>query len=208
MPTVYNNETHGSNNESQDLLLSEFTNDWKANEDTVPSSYAEGSQWRQDTAPLTDMRDCVIEETEPPSQIPIILGANNLLCREINAQSPSKCSRYGCRDGVSVLQNCCAVGCIRMMHISCYAMICSKNSLPVLGGGQVLCTKLCYKKYMKHLTKVNNQVDQMPDLAWDKDGKLGPTDVNTSLALLMNWWTTEGNYSRFRGKNNRGIKKR
>ena len=75
------------------------------------------------------------------------------------------------------MQNCCAVGCIRMMHISCYAMICSKNSLPVLGGGQVLCTKLCYKKYMKHLTKVNNQEVQMPNLAWDKEGGEGEREV-------------------------------
>ena len=51
---------------------------------------------------------------------------------------------------------------------------------------------------------MKNKEAQMPELAWDKDGKLGPTDVNTSLGLLMNWWTTEGNYSRYRGKTRGG----
>ena len=42
------------------------------------------------------------------------------------------------------------------------------------------------------------------DLPWDKDGKNGEGDVQNSLTVLMDWWTTEGNYNRFRGKNNRG----
>ena len=95
-----------------------------------------------------------------------------------------------------------------MVHISCYNIMCSNNRLPVLQGDHVICTKLCYKKYIKHLTKTKNKEAQMPDLAWDKDGKLGPTDVNTSLGLLMNWCTTEGNYSRYSRKNNRGIQKK
>ena len=43
-------------------------------------------------------------------------------------------------------------------------------------------------------------------LMWDEDGKLGPTDPNCSLLVLLDWWRVEGNYAAFRGDGNRGIK--
>lgn len=42
---------------------------------------------------------------------------------------------------------------------------------------------------------------------WDCDGKAGLEDTHTSVKILIEWWMTEGNYSRFCGKNNNGIKK-
>ena len=40
------------------------------------------------------------------------------------------------------------------------------------------------------------------------DGKHGPADENSSLSVLLDWWRVEGNYSKFRGDGNKGIKKR
>jgi len=34
---------------------------------------------------------------------------------------------------------------------------------------------------------------------WHSDGRNGPTDSTNSLSVLMNWFTTDGNYSRWRG---------
>ena len=42
---------------------------------------------------------------------------------------------------------------------------------------------------------------------WERDGKNGPDDPNTSMSILIKWWMEEGNYSRFCGKNNNGVKK-
>jgi hypothetical protein len=42
---------------------------------------------------------------------------------------------------------------------------------------------------------------------WNGDGKNGLDDPHTSMRILLDWWTTEGNYSRFCGKHNDGIKK-
>ena len=103
---------------------------------------------------------------------------------------------------------CCANGCERKMHKACYSIICVKNSLPIIGDNQVLCTKLCHQKYMRQLKRNLDKEVEMLDLAWDKDGKFGPNDVNTSLSVLFNWWKMEGNYTKFCGHNNRCIKKK
>jgi hypothetical protein len=42
---------------------------------------------------------------------------------------------------------------------------------------------------------------------WESDGKGGPSDPHTSMKILLDWWMTEGNYSRFCGKNNDVVKK-
>ena len=48
----------------------------------------------------------------------------------------------------------------------------------------------------------------IPRMPWNKDGKLGPHDPNHSERVLIDWLTTPGNYSKFRGSNNRGTRKR
>jgi hypothetical protein len=44
-------------------------------------------------------------------------------------------------------------------------------------------------------------------LHWERDGNLGPDDPNSSMRILLDWITTEGNYSRFCGKNGVGMRK-
>jgi hypothetical protein len=43
--------------------------------------------------------------------------------------------------------------------------------------------------------------------SWNNDGANGQGDPNTSEKILLDWLTDEGNYSKYRGKNNNGIKK-
>lgn len=43
---------------------------------------------------------------------------------------------------------------------------------------------------------------------WDKDGKEGPDDPNTSISVLLKWMCEADNYSKYRGKNNCGTRKK
>lgn len=45
-------------------------------------------------------------------------------------------------------------------------------------------------------------------LPWDKDGKDGEDDPVNLMAVLLEWWTAGNNYSRYRGKDSKGTKKR
>ena len=71
-----------------------------------------------------------------------------------------------------------------------------------------MCTKACYKKLIQHGSIILSTEGKLPDHAWDKDGKGGPDDLCNSLSVLIQWWTTEGCYSKYRGANNKGIKKK
>jgi hypothetical protein len=42
---------------------------------------------------------------------------------------------------------------------------------------------------------------------WDKDGKNGVDDPHTSIHILLGWITTQGNYSKYCGKDNNGVRK-
>jgi hypothetical protein len=42
---------------------------------------------------------------------------------------------------------------------------------------------------------------------WDCDGMNDPDDTHTSTKILLDWWMEEGNYGKFCGKKNDGIKK-
>ena len=41
-------------------------------------------------------------------------------------------------------------------------------------------------------------------MPWDRDGRLGESDPNTSMSILLEWWMIEGNYAKYRGTNNNG----
>ena len=73
---------------------------------------------------------------------------------------------------------------------------------------KVSCTKKCYQKAVKEAAGSVDDADGGGRKSnWDCDGKNGPDDPKTSVQILLDWWTTEGNYSKFCGKNNNGIKK-
>ena len=83
-----------------------------------------------------------------------------------------------------------------------------KHKLDELPGGRVACTKRCYEKAQKEAAGGGEEVDGGGRKGnWDCDGLNGPDDPKTSVSILINWWMTEGNYNKFCGKNNNGIKK-
>ena len=103
---------------------------------------------------------------------------------------------------------CAADGCDKTVHLMCYqgvVLVDKKNnnhsSLPPLPGNHVACTKACYNAATKALSGNTGRGN------WTSDGKGGTDDPHTSMKILLDWMTTEGNYSRFCGKDNNGVKK-
>ena len=146
-----------------------------------------------------------LEETVPDSQLQTRQIVDESFLPTFTLHIFPKCSHYGCKGGDMEMFTCCANGCERKMHKARYSIICVKNSLPILEDNQMFCTKLFHQKYMRQLKRNFDKEMEMPNLAWGKDGKFGPNDVNTSLSVLTNWWTMEGNYVQFHGNNNRCI---
>jgi hypothetical protein len=71
------------------------------------------------------------------------------------------------------------------------------GELGSLPPGVVVCTGKCYQRLMT--------LTRRP--GWHNDGGNGPEDPSTSERILLDWLTEEGNYSKYRGKNNNGVSK-
>ena len=82
-----------------------------------------------------------------------------------------------------------------------------KHQLEPLSGGRIACTKKCYERAIKASMNTNDDGDDRKG-SWFTDGKPGPDDPNTSMKILLDWWMEEGNYSKYCGKNNDGVKKK
>jgi hypothetical protein len=82
-----------------------------------------------------------------------------------------------------------------------------KFNLPPLVLMKVACTKTCYLKAQKELSGVDDSEGGRRG-NWDCDGKGGRNDPHTSMKILLDWWMTEGNYSKFSGKHNGGVRKK
>ena len=106
-------------------------------------------------------------------------------------------------------QKCAASGCAKMLHLECYeSNVLAKFDLHPLPGINVACTKSHHIKATKELSGGGeDQAEGGRKGNWESDGKLGPTDPHTSMKILLDWWMSEGNYSKFCGKNNDGVKK-
>jgi hypothetical protein len=98
---------------------------------------------------------------------------------------------------------CSATGCGKEVHMACYqGLVLRKYNLEALESGAV-CTKKCYDKFLKDSRSAEDSRG-----SWHNDGKKGPDDPRTSMSILLEWWLTEGNYSKYCGKNNGGVKKK
>jgi hypothetical protein len=74
----------------------------------------------------------------------------------------------------------------------------------------VACSKRCHKKVSAALAAGTYPADRNAiRYAWEKDGKLGPEDINNSMNILLHWLTENGgeNYIQFRGRNATGMTK-
>jgi predicted RNA-binding Zn ribbon-like protein len=66
----------------------------------------------------------------------------------------------------------------------------------------VACTKVCYQLAIRASSENDPGRGN-----WCSDGLGGKDDPHHSMKILIDWFTTEGNYARFRGKNNDGVRK-
>jgi hypothetical protein len=138
-------------------------------------------------------------------------GAAAVQAVTVQDMPTEKCCYRQCRVSGAAYLKCAAEGCNKKVHMMCYQGILLKkypDMVPLLAG-QAVCTKKCHSKVIKE----NSGVGEDPDGGgrkgnWDCDGLGGPDDPHTSVKILLDWWMTEGNYSKYCGKNNNGIKKK
>ena len=121
--------------------------------------------------------------------------------------SLGRCDIRKCRLHSAELFDCSEISCSKQVHVSCCeSFVTQKHSLQPLidpANNQALyaCSKTCYSKLKRTF------VDQPARIAWNRDGQNGPQDPNSSEKILLDWLCTEGNYNRYRGKNNNGTTK-
>ncbi|KAG7337029.1 hypothetical protein IV203_020185 [Nitzschia inconspicua] len=117
-----------------------------------------------------------------------------------------KCQVRGCRVAGAQRLVCAADGCNKTVHLMCYQGVVlrdkSGGDLRPLSENHVVCTKACYNNFVKSLSGSDSSRGK-----WTNDGKGGPDDQHTSMRILLDWMTTEGNYSRYCGKGNNGVTK-
>ena len=99
-------------------------------------------------------------------------------------------------------------GCTKYAHMTCYIgkIVGITGKEPRLDGQLVACTKVHNKSTYEKLNGIEGNEDGRN--TWDVDGKNGKDDPHTSMKILLDWWTTQGNYDQYRGKNNNGTKKK
>jgi hypothetical protein len=67
----------------------------------------------------------------------------------------------------------------------------------------------CSKAHVMKAVKMKQKAtaDVGANIPWDKEGKNGPDDPQNSMAILMEWLTTLGNFSKMKGNNSNGATK-
>ena len=132
-----------------------------------------------------------------------------------DANATLSCSRRGCKSHL-LGYKCAIEGCDVIRCVECTESMCKKNDFAVLFVEQaanetnatpkmvILCTKKHYLRYQKQIEDEKGG----GRIAWKNDGVGGPLDTLTSESILLEWLTTEGNYSKFHGKGNTGKTKK
>ena len=170
---------------------------------------------RQATEATTTTDICSIERAE--AEATTTTGSRNIEREETEATATTidpgigRCSVRGCRIRGDEKFKCAVTGCNKLLHLECFeTYVLVKHSLHPLPGGNhnVACTKLHHIRAAKELSGGGDkQVEGGRKGNWESDGKGGPNDPHTSMKILLDWWMTEGSYSKFCGKRNDGVKK-
>lgn len=125
------------------------------------------------------------------------------------AMTTGKCNIRGCclLDDAYPRFTCSAPNCNKTGHLPCFfktVLTTPKGDvMPNLPDGKIACTKTCYTAITKALSGASESGRGM----WNSDGLLGKDDKNTSMKILLDWMLEEGNYGRYRGKDNKGKRK-
>jgi hypothetical protein len=105
------------------------------------------------------------------------------------------------KDSTLHLRPCCGhrYTCKKFIHSYCYgALFIRKHNLeslvhPTEGATYVACTKRCHTKALTGLKNGTFPADTSTvRIAWEKDGVDGPTDINNSMNILLEWLTENG----------------
>jgi hypothetical protein len=128
-----------------------------------------------------------------------------------SAETIEKCCFRSCKVKGAVLVECAASNCNKKVHYMCYQglLLGKHNELQPLPAGKATCTKRCHLKATKENAGGADEADGGNRRGgWDSDGLKGSDDPKTSVRVLLDWWMAEGNYVKFCGKNNGGVKKK
>lgn len=126
--------------------------------------------------------------------------------RPTSAAGSHKCSFRSCHVKGAQTIKCANSKCEKDVHLTCYQVfILNKFGLDPLPQNSVVCTKTCYDKAAKELSGLGSGDDSRKG-NWDSDALEGSD--RTSMKILLEWWTTEGNYRKYCGKHNNGVKKK
>jgi hypothetical protein len=119
-----------------------------------------------------------------------------------------RCCFRSCTVRGAEKHRCAASDCGKECHVMCYqGFVLNKYNLPPLVQFNVACTKSGYSKAQKELAG-SDDLEGPRRGNWDGDGKAGVENVHTSMKILLDWWMKQGNYSKFCGKHNGGVRKK
>jgi hypothetical protein len=71
----------------------------------------------------------------------------------------------------------------------------AKNNVSALPDDKFCCDVKAHQSSV--LKAAANPVNET--MRWDADGPNGPDTEPKSMSILLGWWSTEGNYSKYRG---------
>ena len=157
------------------------------------------------------------QSSDPPSAPVAVAPAGGAAGGTLNGDALSafrgerKCYLRSCRLGrtQSAMYTCFHAECERPVHWECYkAFVLRKNGLEHFHPDDSLFHVVCTKKHYETSLKVVKEADGT-SIPWNKDGPdISNPTINSSLSILLDWFTTQGNYDRYRGDDRTGKTKK
>jgi len=125
----------------------------------------------------------------------------SLLAEKCRQTQQSKCLHRNSFDGLIV-----CLFCDNVIHPDCFFAFLekAKKDVPMTANGEavIACSMKCYKKVMKSANVTNGSKNDKPSerskrVNWTTDHAIDSD--RSSMKILIDWLTTEGNYAAYRG---------